>query len=96
MFVNKKTYAMINADERQKLKVFLNANYTEEVKEVLQALNVTSRLRKPYSSSMIRRVFNGYVENAEIEKALLTVYTARKEKKEQQTLDKRRLLDLES
>lgn len=95
MFVNKKTYAMINADEKQKLKLYLNANYTEEVGEVLETMNITSRLGKPYSASMIRRVLNGYVENADIEKALLTVYVSRKRRREEEKLEKRRLLDLE-
>ena len=72
---------MVNKEERMKLKKLLNANYTKEVGEMLAEMNVKSRLGKPYSSSMIRRVLNGYIENIEIEVAILKVYIQRKEKK---------------
>ena len=86
---------MIKKEERKRLKKLLNANYAKEVGELLIEMNVKSRMGKPYSSSMIRRVLNGYIENAEIEAAILKVYIQRKEKKEQEILSKRKILGLE-
>lgn len=70
---------MITDDQREELKIHLKTNYITEVLEELKKQGVTSRNSKPYSESMISRVFNGFAHE-EIEDAIFKVYADRKAK----------------
>jgi hypothetical protein len=85
---------MIKKEERAILKGQLGSNYVKKVKEVLRRSHVCGRNGLPYSSSMIRRVFNGYCEHKDIEDAILKTYVKSKEESELYIATKRKILGL--
>ena len=87
---------MIKKEERILLKILLGHNYTREVGFLLRSKKVSSRRGTRYSASMIRRVFNGYAKNTEIENAILQVYATRKQRMEENDKFKNTILGLRS
>ncbi len=85
---------MIKKEERAVLKTELGANYVKKVNEVLRRAHICSRNGLPYSSSMIRRVFNGYCEHKDIEDAILKAYVKSKQDNEIYIATKRNILGL--
>lgn len=69
---------MITTKMKTQLKEFLKNDYTTDVLEILNKKNVLTNAGNPYSSSMIKNVFNGFAENTAIEKALTIVYHRRR------------------
>jgi len=86
--------AMIKKEEREELKKYLSSDYVNEVHELLKEKNILSRNGAFYSNSMIRRVFNGYSENKNIENAILSVYQIRKNARSVELKTKRKILGL--
>jgi hypothetical protein len=85
---------MIKKEEREELKKYLSSDYVNEVHELLKEKNILSRNGTFYSDSMIRRVFNGYSENKNIENAILSVYQIRKDVRTSELKAKRKILGL--
>jgi len=85
---------MIKKEEREELKKYLSSDYVNEVHELLKEKNILSRNGAFYSNSMIRRVFNGYSENKNIENAILSVYQIRKNARSVELKTKRKILGL--
>lgn len=85
---------MIKKEERVVLKTELGANYVKKVKQILHRSHVRSRNGLPYSSSMIRRVFNGYCEHKDIEDAILKAFIKSKQDNEMYIATKRKILGL--
>lgn len=83
---------MISKEQNIKLKVFLNNNYTADVINVLNKLKHFNKYQKPYSPTMVRRVFAGEIENQDIEDALLKVYTTRKSAHKKREAKKQKIL----
>ncbi|MDA9111692.1 hypothetical protein N9J39_02310 [Flavicella sp.] len=96
MFLQLMIAAMIKKEERILLKILLGHNYTREVGFLLRSKKVSSRRGTRYSASMIRRVFNGYAKNTEIENAILQVYATRKQRMEENDEFKNTILGLRS
>jgi hypothetical protein len=85
---------MIKKEERVVLKEQLGSNYVKKVREILQQNQIYRRNGLPYSSSMIRRVFNGYCEHKAIEDAILKAYLKSKQESELYVVRKRKILGL--
>jgi len=96
MFLQLMIAAMIKKEERILLKRLLGHNYTREVGFLLRLKKISSRRGSRYSASMIRRVFNGYAKNTEIENAILQVYATRKQRMEENDELKNTILGLGS
>ncbi|MFC0605925.1 hypothetical protein [Winogradskyella pulchriflava] len=82
---------MITQKQRIKLKVYLKADYTEDVITVLNNSNKRSPKGLEYTPHMIRQVMAGR-ENADVEQAILTVYQNRKNAQKKINAKKHRLL----
>jgi hypothetical protein len=85
---------MIKKEERAVLKTQLGTSYVKKVKQILHRSHVCNRNGLPYSSSMIRRVFNGYCEHKDIEDAILRAYVKSKQANEIYIATKRKILGL--
>ena len=83
---------MITKTEKNRLQKILKNDWLNEVIAELEEQEVTNRLGKPYSESMIRMVFTGKRENQEIEAAILKVYANRKSATQKANTEKKELL----
>lgn len=61
---------MISTEDRKELKQELGNNYSSEVLKILKTKEAINKHGKPYSKTSVRRVFNGYDENIDIELAV--------------------------
>jgi hypothetical protein len=62
---------MISKTEKLKYKAILGHRYVAKITVVLNETNETDTSGKPYSSGMIRQVFNGFSENIVVESAII-------------------------
>lgn len=83
---------MITQNQYSEFKILLKNDYVDDVLKELKKRNILSRHNKPYSESMIRKVFNGISDNTDIEKAIIKVYERRKKQHEALEEKKQQLL----
>ena len=61
---------MISENDRTELKQIIGNRYTGKVKFILSENKDVSCSGKPYSIEFIRQVFNGHIENLDVELAI--------------------------
>lgn len=69
---------MITKTQKNALKKFIKGNYSEEVSEILESLDMTNKQGVAYSKTYIIMVFNGHRNNEEIEDAIYQLAAQKK------------------
>lgn len=85
---------MISTKEKLILKEVLRGDYVSGVIKILEEGNILSNRGSVYSSSMIRRVFNGFACNLKIEQAIFSLYAQRKAEIENEKISRMKILGI--